>query len=54
MTGGSKEYNRSNNTDLPITGCDVIVIIELGMIIISCDVLSYTHNNTSHDVTNDL
>ena len=42
VTGGHKEYNRSDNTDLPITGCDVTVIMELGMIIISCDVLLYT------------
>ena len=42
MTGGYRQYNRSNNTDLPITGCDVTVIMELGMITISCDVLLYT------------
>ena len=42
MTGGSKECNHSNNTDLPITGCDVTVMVELGMIIMSCDVLLYT------------
>ena len=42
VTGGHKEHNRSNNTHLPITGCDVTVIMELGMIIISCDVLLYT------------
>ena len=35
VTGGSREYNRSNNTDLPVTGCDVTIIIELGMIIIT-------------------
>ena len=42
MTGGYNEYNQSNNTYLPVTGCDVTVIMELGMIIISCDVLLYT------------
>ena len=41
VTGGYKQYNRSDNADL-ITGCDVTVIMELGMIIISCDVLLYT------------
>ena len=39
MTGGHKEHNRFNNTDFPITGCDVTVMVELGMIIMSCDVL---------------
>ena len=43
VIGGYREYDRSNNTDLLITGCDVTVIIELGMFIIthnlSCDVL---------------
>ena len=42
VTGGYKEYNRSDNTSLPVSGCDVTVIVELGMIIISCDVLLYT------------
>ena len=31
MIGGYREYDQSNNTDLLITGCDVTVIIELGM-----------------------
>ena len=53
VTGGHKEYNRSNNTYVSVTGCNVTVIIELGMIIISCDVFC-KHNNTSHDDTNDL
>ena len=42
VTGGYKEHNRSTNTDFPVSGCDVTVIMELGMIIISCDVLLYT------------
>ena len=42
VIGGHKEHNRSNNTDLPITGCDVTVIMELGMFIISCDVFLNT------------
>ena len=33
VTGGCNEYNRSNNTGLPITGSNVTVITELGMII---------------------
>ena len=32
VTGGGKEYNRSDNTFIPITGSDVTFIIELGMI----------------------
>ena len=44
MTGGYNEHNRSNNTDLPITGCDVTVIMELGMIIISCVVYTTIHH----------
>ena len=35
VTGGYREHNRSNNTDLPVSGCDAIVIMELGMIIIT-------------------
>ena len=31
VVGGYREYDQSNNTDLLITGCDVTVIIELGM-----------------------
>ena len=31
--GGHKEIDRSNNTDIPVTGCDVTIIVELGMII---------------------
>ena len=42
VTGGYKEYNQSDNTSRPVSGCDVTVIVELGMIIISCDVLLYT------------
>ena len=33
VTGGCSEYNRSNNTGLPITGSNITVITELGMII---------------------
>ena len=39
MTGGCKECNQSDDTSRPITGCDVTVMVELGMIIMSCDVL---------------
>ena len=35
VTGGYNEYNRSNNTNLPVSGCDITVIVELGMIIIT-------------------
>ena len=35
VTGGYREYNQTNNTDLPVSGCDVTVIMELGMIIIT-------------------
>ena len=33
VTGGCNEYDRSDNTYLPITGSNTLVIIELGMII---------------------
>ena len=33
VTGGCSEFDRSNNTFIPITGSDVTFIIELGMII---------------------
>ena len=33
VTGGSREWDRSNNTNIAITGSDVTFIIELGMII---------------------
>ena len=33
VTGGYREYNQSDNTNIPITGSDVTFIIELGMII---------------------
>ena len=33
VTGGYSEYNRSVNTGLRITGSDITVMIELGMII---------------------
>ena len=33
VTGGSNGYNRSVNTAPPITGSNITVIIELGMII---------------------
>ena len=33
VTGGHSEYNQSDDTGLPITGFDITVIIELGMII---------------------
>ena len=33
VTGGYSEYNRSDDIYLPITGSDITVIIELGMII---------------------
>ena len=43
VTGGYNGYNQSDNTLTPITGFNIIVIIELGMIIniiyISCDIL---------------
>ena len=39
VTGGCNEYNKSNHTLTPITGSDILVIIELGMINISCDIL---------------
>ena len=34
VNGGYKEYNRSNKAYVPVTGCDVTVIMELGMTII--------------------
>ena len=33
VIGGSSEFDRSNNTNIVITGSDVTYIIELGMII---------------------
>ena len=33
VTGGYNEYNQSDNTVTPITGSDMLVIIESGMII---------------------
>ena len=33
INGGVKEYDRSRNTHIPVTGCDVTIIVELGMII---------------------
>ena len=33
VTGGWNVHNRSDDTDQPITGSDITVIIELGMII---------------------
>ena len=33
VTGGYSEYNRSDNKLTPITGSNILVIIELGMII---------------------
>ena len=33
INGGIKEYVHSRNTDIPVTGCDVTIIVELGMII---------------------
>ena len=33
VNGGFKEYNQFNNTDIPVTGCDVTIIVDLGMII---------------------
>ena len=33
VTGGCNEYDRSDNTYLPITGSNILVIIELGMTI---------------------
>ena len=33
IIGGLKERNRSDNTYIPVTGCDVTIIVELGMII---------------------
>ena len=31
--GGHKEIDRSDNTSIPVAGCDVTIIVELGMII---------------------
>ena len=33
VTGGYNDYNQSDNTVTPITGSNITVIIELGMII---------------------
>ena len=33
ITGGDSQYNRSRNTHILVTGCDVTIIVELGMII---------------------
>ena len=33
VTGGCREWDRSDGTSIPITGSDVTIIIELGMII---------------------
>ena len=33
VNGGHKQYVRSRNTNFPVTGCDVTIIVELGMII---------------------
>ena len=45
MTGDYREYNRSNNTDLPVSGCDVTVIMELCMIIITQELFLMNINN---------
>ena len=39
VTGGYSEYNRSNSTLKPITGSNILVIIELGMIIINIHIM---------------
>ena len=33
INGGASQYDRSELTDIPVTGCDVTNIVELGMII---------------------
>ena len=33
VNGGVKQYDRSRGGDIPVTGCDVTIIAELGMII---------------------
>ena len=33
VNGGHKERYRSHNTSIPVTECDVTIIVELGMII---------------------
>ena len=33
INGGTKEYDRSDNTNILVTGCDMTIIVELGMII---------------------
>ena len=33
INGGTKEHIQSRNTHIPVTGCDVTNIVELGMII---------------------
>ena len=33
VTGGKSEFNQSDNTDIVITGSDVTIILDLGMII---------------------
>ena len=33
INGGYKQFDRSDNTHIPVTGCDVTIIVKLGMII---------------------
>ena len=33
VNGGDEEFDLSDNTHVPVTGCDVTIIVELGMII---------------------
>ena len=33
INGGAKQYDQSRGVDIPVTGCDVTIIVELGMII---------------------
>ena len=47
MTGGYRDSNRSDNTNLIFTGCDITIIMVLGMIIV-------THNyHVMHYYTNE-
>ena len=41
VIGGHREYDHSNHTNIPVTGSDILMIIELGMILIYNYVIYY-------------
>ena len=54
VTGGYREYKGSINPDLPVTGCDVTVILELSMFIITHIVILCTLNTVTNLINNNI